>query len=899
MRRSHASLAAIKDMYAKSSSSIASVGAFFSALPEPLIRASDTGDALWQNLVERAMVVVPLGEPPLPEDARVNEYDTNHGFFVRFLVAHLLSRSGGGGGNTLCRGARLVGGGNVECATPNSALQLVCTRTWQKLHERVGSDLFRHLLLHTSVFVELDNGIFFQVCGRSFRRAAAALPRTLVPVRRARLFYNDRFVKRAGFTPDHVLSTTEPSKRGGRMLAKHIFRGSAAATWRVPRPLRPVVAPLTQLLRNHEKLRYGFWLRKHCALELVDASAASYTPHRNVSKFVMACIRRLIPAALWGSPDNAQLTARMVDELVGGRRYDEFNVDTWANLWRTRPCAWLPVPSAHAVRVWLRWIVNELVMPLLYNHFYATESAAYHNKVFYFRKPLWRKLVAAEQGVNGMYRRITSTDQPVTTLRLQPKASGMRPLLNLSSGSINQKLRPAFEALRWELLQGGGKQYMLGASVFSLHDAYAKMLPLILWRRANPSVPLFVVSVDVKKSFDSINQAKLCSILFDDDEPVFSHDTYCTQRYVAYGTRAASTHAFGSVRQAVTPLSQLQPLHATVSGRPGTVVTDYASMAVTSRTDIETMIRNHLTHNTVRIGDALYEQDVGIPQGSVMSSLLCSLFYGHMERHGLADLVTETGTLLMRYIDDSVFFTTDEARAAEFLRRMSRDFVRDYGTELNERKTLCSWPSAQCTSRIPSDPAFPSANPCLAWCGVLIDTVTLEVFGDYTRYRGTYMVDSLSNLPGGAASLAEKIKQFVQPKCIALLLDARINRPSVVQLNIYQIMLVSAMKFHAHVMKLQHHDNQLFLGRVVAEVVDYSHELVGARCPGHVSSVVVIYLARHAFWRVLQRKQIVYAEVLRVLQEQLAEPRYGRVAKELADVVDLRRTSLFWAGMIF
>jgi hypothetical protein len=34
-----------------------------------------------------------------------------------------------------------------------------------------------------------------------------------------------------------------------------------------------------------------------------------------------------------------------------------------------------------------------------------------------------------------------------------------------------------------------------------------------------------------------------------------------------------------------------------------------------------------------QIGEDYYRQQVGIPQGSVLSALMCSFFYGDMEKH--------------------------------------------------------------------------------------------------------------------------------------------------------------------------------------------------------------------------------------------------------------------------
>ena len=48
--------------------------------------------------------------------------------------------------------------------------------------------------------------------------------------------------------------------------------------------------------------------------------------------------------------------------------------------------------------------------------------------------------------------------------------------------------------------------------------------------------------------------------------------------------------------------------------------------------DIIALLEEHITENIVKIGNEYYRQVVGIPQGSVLSSLLCSFFYGDLER---------------------------------------------------------------------------------------------------------------------------------------------------------------------------------------------------------------------------------------------------------------------------
>lgn len=53
-------------------------------------------------------------------------------------------------------------------------------------------------------------------------------------------------------------------------------------------------------------------------------------------------------------------------------------------------------------------------------------------------------------------------------------------------------------------------------------------------------------------------------------------------------------------------------------------------------------LRQHLFNNIVALDNKLFVQRRGIPQGSVLSSMLCNYYYGHLERHHLASFLAST-----------------------------------------------------------------------------------------------------------------------------------------------------------------------------------------------------------------------------------------------------------------
>ena len=658
----------------------------------------------------------------------------------------------------------------VECAWPNSALNILRGLSWQLLHERIGSDLLRFVVKEMLVFSRIQNNCYLQLCGTSVSfllkkigNKRHHLEATLLTnnkthlkalgkipfssgveepppkhdnlhddrggkaakhvVRRAPIFYDDRFVKNAGFAPSHVLShkTCRPVASFARHLCRVIFQNNrnhenfnnnngknhSSQRGRLHTRYRGLVKPLIQLVHRHLKMKYGFFLRIYCPMpnfkkevgdEIVlediigaDLSYKQLIGHHiepfQIFKFVWTIIYRLVPLSIWGDDGNRRLGREMVHQFIQLRRYEDFNLEVYLAKFRMSQCAWIPRSSSPSrfeanktmVASLLKWIVGDLVVPLLRNHFYITESAVHRNKVFYYRKPLWKQIVAADLGrdtqyVKDMFRMLPENEAlvlrendfklPTSQLRLLPKASGMRLIGNLSvrnldtdgkRNSANFLLRPVFEVLKWELF-GNGKESYLGSSVFSLGDAHEKLLPFIQQVRAQKSrsqqhqqqQKLYFVSVDVKGSFDSVNQKKLCHILFENrEEPIFSHEKYVIQKFLVH--LPCVGHLATSFKSMAAPAHMLKPLHVSLAENHNSdakykinlrnsVLIDNANCEMVDRQHAEKLLRHHIVNNVIYLNGRYYKQEVGIPQGSVLSSLLCSLFYGHMERHGLQDL---------------------------------------------------------------------------------------------------------------------------------------------------------------------------------------------------------------------------------------------------------------------
>lgn len=154
-----------------------------------------------------------------------------------------------------------------------------------------------------------------------------------------------------------------------------------------------------------------------------------------------------------------------------------------------------------------------------------------------------------------------------------------------------------------------------------------------------------------------------------------------------------------------------------------TVFIDSALQRMHDTRDLLALTAAHIGQNLVRIGKKYYRQRSGIPQGSVLSSMLCNYFYADLERNHLGFLLRADDCLLLRLIDDFLLITTDRAKAAAFVRTMYAGLPR-YGVTVSPEKSLVNF---ALTVRGVDVPRLGGGGDKFPYCGLLIDCRSLAV----------------------------------------------------------------------------------------------------------------------------------------------------------------------------
>jgi telomerase reverse transcriptase len=570
-------------------------------------------------------------------------------------------------------------------------------------------------------------------------------------------------------------------------------------------------------------------------------------------------------------------------------------------------------------------------------------------------------------------------------LRLLPKRAGLRPIANLGRATavtlppaarrsggrrgagatsstlglgvagratrltfrpVNVDMAPAFAALRSET---GARPHLLGAGVFDYAAVYARLAPFIRALRTPRAQreqeapralrrPVYVVAVDISRAFDTVPQTTLLALA----ERLLRAPAYSVMRYACV-TPAPAGRLHTRWLRAATPACGSTPADdddvdndgappalgaAVCAARPrscAAVVVDAAAQQRVSRAELLRRLREHLGSHLVKLGGRFLLQHTGIPQGSVLSSLLCSAFYADMERANALGATPKSGgdgdgvadgdadadadadgadggghvassapeSVLVRWVDDFLFLSVRRDAAEAFVARAHAGFP-EHGAAVSVAKTALNFDAWAGGARLPRNEYTSGAGSggarYIRWCGLLIDSATLALRADYSRYEGVLLRDGVavpSAAPGAAART--RLRAYLRPKAAALLFDADVNGAAGVALNVHQAFLLAAAKLHVYAAAALRGGGgggggggaaAGVLSAAVEDGIRYMERLLRARLaaaaaagapppPRALRAGGVRFLALTAFVRVLGRKQARHGELLRALRAQL------------------------------
>lgn len=390
-----------------------------------------------------------------------------------------------------------------------------------------------------------------------------------------------------------------------------------------------------------------------------------YQPTWRVYMWLRYVIRSAIPIELVGSTENRQHFLRCVRNLIYRGRFDRLSLGEVMTGFKVTVCKWMPrkmiITNKEAlVAKVMAFILEKIAIGLVSRYFYVTEDSIHRSRVFYYNKNVWRRiqlLGVAELRASEFVVPIDLDEVRkrldkghllgVAKLRFLPKHSGIRPIVNMSSkansgphkgSSINQLMKNILSVLVYEKNQ---RPELVGSTVWNRGDVYQKWKQFVLDRKQRQDTrTLYFVKIDIRRCFEMIDASKVVSLI---EAEVLREGQYLIQKHVrVYRTQGQVKRVFVKEAMALREYEPNFDRYARKRIREGklhdAIFIDQVHHVMLSKQQIMDRLRCHLFNNVLVQDKTYLHQVCGIPQGSVLSTFLCNLYYGKMEKTCLSFL---------------------------------------------------------------------------------------------------------------------------------------------------------------------------------------------------------------------------------------------------------------------
>lgn len=405
-------------------------------------------------------------------------------------------------------------------------------------------------------------------------------------------------------------------------------------------------------------------------------------------------------------------------------------------------------------------------------------------------------------------------------------------------------------------------------------------------RLGHKNLPHYFAKLDVRAAFDTIPQAAVISLM----RSVPSQGKYDMAKHVEIQPNESGIMAKSKVmkrwhtsaRAGGDESTFLQFIgRGAIPTKKNAVYVDSVFRKSHSTHDLLALIGSHIQENLVKIGKKYYRQKNGIPQGSVISSMLCNYFYADLEKEKLQFLQVED-CLLLRLIDDFLLITTDRNKASEFMGVMLQG-MPEYGVTVSPGKTLVNFDMS--VDGVPV-PKVQEGCHTFPYCGIQIDCHTLDITKDRGLSSAPLRDPTVSNSltvefsrhPG--QNFGRKLVNSFKIQSNMMFYDTRYNRLPTVLRNLHDAFTESATKAWAYLRCLpsERQPGPRLIIASISKLLDVayllltspSRKLKHSEYECKLSKMQVRSIGLRAFRAVLSRKQTSFGAVLEWLDEQAA-----------------------------
>lgn len=238
---------------------------------------------------------------------------------------------------------------------------------------------------------------------------------------------------------------------------------------------------------------------------------------------------------------------------------------------------------------------------------------------------------------------------------------------------------------------------------------------------------LFLLKVDLKQCFDNIPQDNVLSII----NNLLSEDHYFYQEFQIFTSKDSNSKVdkFFIRRSPDT----LMPLHM-VEAQPsvfelpadikdGFIIREIKTK-VFNRNQIMNILRDIINNTVIKYQNSYYKRKIGIPQGCSISSILCAIYYAHLDKN-----FKDLNCFVSRYVDDFLIIADEFSNIQKFFE--IAETLKDKGFIINQSKIYSNFYLSDFTK---------FKSNFVEWCGLKVFDQKIAIKSEYDYSFFRYMV---------------------------------------------------------------------------------------------------------------------------------------------------------------
>lgn len=655
--------------------------------------------------------------------------------------------------NVLTHGYKLGGTTSINsalhCGSVNSNVAALKSKPWQLFHEIIGTQNFVNFIINCTVLGPDGDGCS-QILGNrltnphhapvSSHQSKANHNDLISPVRARSFLYKNysRFNYSDILPPanEYVafrMSVFNPCLR--RMNRKMLSR--------IEYFLRKM------LFNHHRKVKYVEILNGICPKSLDMGHLDAQTSTKQVIRFLIVILQKLIPPELFGSKRNKAVIFKYVSSMLMLPVKGSLDIAEIGNSLRLKDFSWLIQPNNQFVKhqyerttflmkSFISWLFRSLIPNIISTFFYCTEISSYVS-ISYFRHDVWNGMSLPY--LNGYLERYMTENNVCRNhysylhsrfnhnkARVVPKkADGEFRIIAVPNKGADEEEYSAFrDNLRSVIypiqcildhLRNSRKNHF--EKIYSANQivSHIKKFKCHLLSKREYLPKLHYLKFDIDSCYDSIPRERVFSVI---KKLLKKEHGFFVRSQSIYNSK---TGAF-SIQNVVNGSRQL---------RDEEVYIDNVRTSFISNKDLLNVLEDEVNNSVLYFNGKCYLRKDGLFQGTSLSALLVDLVYDDLlEYYSIFHPREEDDTLVLRLADDFLVISTNEARITN-LKEAALQGFNEFNAKVNTNKVISS--------------ACKDERKEFSFCALQISIDDLEV---------TKSPESL-NIPGIGMSSAAKI----------------------------------------------------------------------------------------------------------------------------------------------